>query len=159
MKNKIIIFLAMFVLIGCQSSSTSTGSGGNTPVNNQVIQYIVWDGNLVPGQMRSAGFSDTDFALDFALFSSYGNHNWGDPGTNPQDVYLYNHQSDIRNWYIAYVQGIITKVKLNPNSTILIIANDANDRGGLYMWQNIKNQLNQAGIPDNRITVGSVFMG
>jgi len=159
--RKLFVCIMIVLLFGCNSGSSSNsgdgGSSSNPPVSNQSIQYVVWDGNLIPSQMRAAGFDSTDLALDFALFSSYGSHIWGFVGDDPKIVYLYDHQDDIRRWFTNYVAGIIAKVKANPNATILIIANDANDRGGLYMWQNIKNQLNQAGIPDNKITVGAIY--
>jgi hypothetical protein len=150
----------MIFMVGCNMFSSSGGGSSPPappPVNNQPIQYVVWDGNLIPSQMRAAGFDSTDLALDFALFSSYGSHIWGYVGDDPKNIYLNEHQDDIRRWFTNYVAGIIAKVKANPNATILIIANDANDRGGLYMWQNIKNQLNQAGIPDSKISIGAIY--
>jgi len=129
------------------------------PTPTPIVTHLnVWDALLIPDQMRQAGFQHpNDNALFFALFSIYGTHEWGDPGTNPLDLNLYNNGDKIKAWFTAYVAGIGNQLKANPAMTCTLIVSDRNDAGGCFMWQPIQSQLLSMGVQESQIEIGVVF--
>jgi hypothetical protein len=129
--------------------SPNTGPGVNDTI-------VIWDGDIIPDQIREAipGIVGSDNELYYALFSTYGNHVWNNPEAVPE---LYAKSELIMRWFVTYVRDIGLEMLRDNNKTALLVAHDANDRGGCFMWENIRDQLVGMGISENRLTWREVY--
>ena len=127
------------------------------PVPPVQAQITVWDADKIPGMMRDQGWTGTDNQLYFALFSTYGSHEWGYVGTDPVAIDLFDAGDKIKAWFTAYVQGIGNQLKANPGMTATIISGDANDKGGLFMVDPIRSQLLGMGCNQSQIIDGQIY--
>ena len=122
---------------------------------------VVWDGDLIPGMMQAQGWTGNGSEVYWALFCTYGSHEWGykgDGNESPTARELYAQRDKIYKWYFWYVVGIGKVLQANPSMTALLIKNDANDLGGCFMHQPIRDQLEGMGISGTRLTTGDVFI-
>jgi hypothetical protein len=121
---------------------------------------MVWDANATPGLMRAQGWQGSDNQLLYALFSTYGSHDWGYKGDDQEDATaqaLYKASTAIKTWFTGRVKAIGTYLLANTTKTTTLIANDANDKGGLYMVDAIKSQLTGMGLDSSRWTEGTIY--
>jgi hypothetical protein len=121
-----------------------------------LTQIVICDLEVIPDQMRAAipGIVGSDNQLYYALFSTYGSHEWQDPEAVPE---LYARRKEILYWFYERVSMDGTTLKNSPNTTALLIANDANDRGGCFMADPIRRQLVAMGISEERLTTGDIY--
>ena len=129
------------------------------PIPPVQAQITVWDADKIPGMMRDQGWVGTDNQLFFALFSTYGSHNWGYVGEDPVAMNLHNAGDKIKAWFTAYVQGIGNQLKANPGMTATECQNDRNDAGCLFMYGPIEDQLKQMGVNMNQVRRGTWWDG
>ena len=133
-------------------------SAGDLSPTASIIHYNVWDASLIPIMMREQGFQNSnDNSLFYALFSTYGEHDWGNVGTNTEDIDLYNKSSAIQSWFSSVVADIGNKLNSNSLATSTLIVNDRNDAGGGFMVNPIRNQLLGMGVRPQQITDGTIF--
>ena len=132
-----------------------------TPIPQpQPTNFIVWDGSKVAVQMEQQGFVGNGTEPEFALFSTYGNHNWGYKGDEnelPSAQILWSQRDQIKSWFTSYVANIGNQLKNNSVSKALLIVNDANDLGGCFMVNPIKDQLLGMGVNVGQLTDGQVY--
>jgi hypothetical protein len=129
--------------------SPNTGPGVN------YNEYVAWDGDRIPGMMREFVTGDwTDNELLYALFSTYGEHEWGEVAHAGE---LYAQGEKIRSWFWNRVAEIGRQLLANPQGHVTIIVNDRNEAGGCYMFEPIRQQLLNQGVPERQISIGEVF--
>jgi hypothetical protein len=121
-----------------------------------LTQIVICDLEMIPDQMRTAipGIVGSDNQLYYALFSTYGDHEWQDPGAVPD---LYARKEEVYAWFNNRVTKDGNTLKNSPNTTALLIANDANDRGGCFMAEPIRRQLVAMGISEDLLTTGDIY--
>ena len=122
----------------------------------------VWDGSDsgTPALMKAQGWNGSSNQLLYALFSTYGSHDWGYKGDDQEDTTaknLHDASTAIKTWFTGRVKAIGTYLLANPTKSTTLINNDANDKGGLYMVDNIKTQLTGMGLDSSRWTEGTVY--
>jgi hypothetical protein len=118
-------------------------------------ELIVWDGIAIPTMMRhivTGGWTDNE--LLYALFSTYGEHTWGEVAHAGE---LYAQSEKIKSWFWNWVNEIGKQLLSNPQSHVTIIVNDRNDAGGCYVFEPIRQQLLNQGVPERQISIGEVF--
>ena len=93
-------------------------------------QLIVADMNLVPNQMTRAGFVARWAAQCYALATTYAGYDWAPDARDPQSVALWNARPQMEAWWHRYVLAVIKVMQNAPQTTALIIINDAPDRLG-----------------------------
>jgi len=125
-----------------------------TPTPTQVT---VWDGALIGQWMDEKGWPGNGSEQWYALFSSYGEHEWGAIGEYPTGINLWNHREDIRQWFSDRVAGVGKQMLANPAMTALLIEHDANDLGGYFMEPPIRSQLEGMGIDGGRLIKGMIY--
>ena len=93
-------------------------------------QLIIADMNLVPNQMTRAGFVARWAAQCYALATTYAGYDWAPDARDPQSVALWNARPQMEAWWHRYVLAVIKIMQNAPQTTALIIINDAPDRLG-----------------------------
>ena len=124
-------------------------------------ELVVWDGDLIPGMMQAQGWTGNGSQVYYALFSSYGSHEWGYKGDEnelPTARELYAQRDKIKKWFTDHVTEIGRVLQANPSLTALLIKNDANDLGACFTHGVIRNQLEVMGISRTRLITGDVFL-
>jgi hypothetical protein len=124
-------------------------------------QIIIWDGNKITEMMQAQGWVGEGTELYYALFSTYGEHEWGyrgDENESPRAKALYDSRENIKKWFENYVRDCGTNLLANKNMTALLIANDQNDLGGCFMHRPIRAQLEAIGISGDRLITGNIYM-
>ena len=125
------------------------------PQPQPVGHVDVWDGEKIPDMMRqfvTGTWSENQ--LFWALFTCYGSH-VGD--FSPDVADLGAQCGKIKAWFTAYVAGIGDQLKTNPGMTATIISGDRNDAGGLFVVDNIRNQLLGMGCNQSQIIDGQIY--
>jgi hypothetical protein len=127
------------------------------PPDPTPTQVTVWDGALIGQWMDEKGWYGNGTEQWYALFSTYGEHEWGAVGDAPTAVNLWNHREDIRQWFSDRVAEVGKQMLANPAMTATLIINDANDLGGYFMARPIRRQLEDMGIDGGRMINGDVY--
>jgi hypothetical protein len=103
-------------------------------------KLVLADLGQVPGRMRQAGFRGRDNALWYTLSRSYAEWNWhGHPGD--PDAHLSNQRRELHDIWSNYIEVVAAVMAAAPQTTALILENDAKDRCGKTLGEYTQRQL------------------
>ncbi len=103
-------------------------------------KLVIADMKQVPSVMRKAGFRGRDTALWYTLSRSYAGWNWTFKGSDP-DAHLSNQRKELRDLWSNYIDTVKSVMTAVPQTTALILENDAEGRCGKTLGSYTERQL------------------
>jgi hypothetical protein len=103
-------------------------------------RLVLADLARVPDRMRQAGFRGRDNALWYTLSRSYAEWNWQlKPGD--ADSHLSDQRRELHDIWANYIDVVVSAMVAAPQTTVLILENDAVDRCGKTLGEYTQRQL------------------
>lgn len=91
---------------------------------------IIADLHLVPGQMTRAGFTARTNMQYYALSRTIAGANWSPKDGDAEGRAMWNIRGEIDAWWFRYIQAVVQIMQKAPQTTAVIIVNDAVDHCG-----------------------------
>ena len=107
-------------------------------------RLVLADLARVPDRMRQAGFRGRDNALWYTPSRSYAEWNWQTKPGDP-DNHLSNKRRELHDIWANYVEVVVAAMTAAPQTTALILENDAVDRCGKTLGEYTQRQMGRVG--------------
>lgn len=118
---------------------------------------VVVDFDKIADEMRAAGFGPArDTALWYVLFTVYTPREWTVVGDDPDETTLLAQKDAILTWFNSYVEAKYQMFKNNPALKGIILLNDGNDKGGLFIGPKLQAKF-QEFIDQGRVDLGVIY--